>query len=1750
MGPRVPAASASQKAFRTAFIYLTLDGTVPAEHLRGIESLRKEWATRFSVLTDGAAVMNADLNPPGAALPSNPGVTPPVTTPRTLPPSIDEAVSWLRGRQLADGRWEDQAQTSQRDTAVSVQALAPFPAAALNVQNGGQWLGTSLSMNTDYLARKIEGLAGSGQDISGLVADLVSLRNTDGGWGSRSGYASNPADTALALEALAVAGYSNGTVLSAAVSFLKARQNEDGGWSAGAGPSIIQPTAAALSAFTAYRNSFIVEGEIARGIDWLLSKQNLDGGFGNSPSTVYETAAAYMTLRALGAAAQAADEALAYLLVKQTATGSWDESVFKTALAIRAAWQGQAVPDLAVSATDISFTPSSLSAVPADVQISANVRNQGSIAVPQATVALYYGDPSLGNLIGQQAVGFSAHSVTTVTFTTTVASEGLHEYFIVVDPENAVREGSELNNTAKRTIAVNIPQPTVGFIAASSSGLEGSGAVTLTVALSRSWHDPVTVTASIDPAGTATPSADFTGIVGLLTFYPGETTRTINLQVIDDALPEPDETIIVALTGPVNADLGQDRHTYTVIDNEAPSVQILSPFAGPVGTGTPLLEYVTSGGVAVVQVDGVVVNKQSGDLLGPLADGGPYAVRVEVTNAAGMTGFAEVSFTVDTSLPVVTITSPIAGLTNQRTPLLQYTVSLPSTVIVKVDGLVVNKQSGENLDALADGAHTVRVEATNTLGSTGYASVTFTVDATPPVVIINSPVEGVSSQTSPVLLYQISESASVIVRVDGAVVNMASGGLLGPFSAGEHIVRVEATDAGGSTGYGEVSFIIYTGIQAPYELTGQINLGSRTASTATADAEGNSYAVSYACTSSPPVYTMWVTKYDHAGKVIWESPLSSTSNQCVIPSSIAVDDEGSAYVALYSWGGVVNYGNVGYQDSFLIKYNNDGTFGWAQRPMATGASDFIYSVSIGQDGSIYVGGITGYGGVNAYWAKYDKTGAKTGGNKIALGTDNFSTISDVAADADGNVYIAGYTDGNLAGNASKYPNAGFEDYYVASYDKASILRWAHQGGTAFSDRVTGIALDAFGGIYLTGYTDGGLEGNVNQGQRDAFVTKFNSSGTRQWTRQLGTDSNDIANTIEVEKNGVLYLAGTTSGAFAGADGSGGIFVIKGDGSGSQFNQSWVKQFGTATGKGEDISLSTPGLLFVRAGNTLYTLRDPRLPAVALDHDTMWANTESHTITGTMSAGAQVQVTVDTGALASEVIYPTSTTWQSTVSGLIEGTNSITITAKNSGGFRSTISGTISRDSVFPTVMITSPWNWQAYYDKPVLEYSVSEGSVKVKINGVEVYKQSGHTLDSLSSGENTVRVEATDEAGNVGFAEVTIIAQGNAVGELPYVPSVPSQIGSTADDVATDSARDGTGNLYVTGHTFSALDGNVNAGVRDIFVAKYDSTGSNSGTAWQIGTSNSETDSRIAVDLSGNVYLAWQVIYVSPKNGNNSDIQVAKYDSTGKQAWIQTFGSKTHDYLGDIAVDSAGNVYVAGFTSGAIGNNTYGGGYDYYLVQHTSAGRQKWTVQSGLAGDEKINALALDQAGNIYVTGQMGTNPFVHKFSTAGAAQWSNHVILNAQHQGYGSAIAIDGQGNAVIAGSIDLGTGGLNDLFAAKYGPSGTAVWPAQYLGSGSPDDVRAVAIDPAGSIFIAGHTAAGFDGNRHSGGSDIFVAKFGAGGKKLWSQQYGTAADDYAASIVADGAGGVFLTGYTYGQMAGTTMGGSDIFIMKLQK
>ena len=150
---------------------------------------------------------------------------------------------------------------------------------------------------------------------------------------------------------------------------------------------------------------------------------------------------------------------------------------------------------------------------------------------------------------------------------------------------------------------------------------------------------------------------------------------------------------------------------------------------------------------------------------------------------------------------------------------------------------------------------------------------------------------------------------------------------------------------------------------------------------------------------------------------------------------------------------------------------------------------------------------------------------------IALGsTGNYQLATHdfangVVTDSSGNVYVTGGTKGGLDGNTS----AGNTDLFVLKYNSSGTKQWTKQLGSSGRDSANAIAIDSSGNLYVTGMTFGGLDWNTNSGANDLFVVKYNSSGTKQWTKQLGTSKHDRARGVATDSSGNVYVTGYIEG---------------------------------------------------------------------------------------------------------------------------------------------------------------------------------------------------------------------------------------------------------------------------------------------------------------------------------------------------------------------------------------------------------------------------------------------------------------------------------------------------------------------------------------------------------------------------------------------------------------------------------------------
>lgn len=286
-----------------------------------------------------------------------------------------------------------------------------------------------------------------------------------------------------------------------------------------------------------------------------------------------------------------------------------------------------------------------------------------------------------------------------------------------------------------------------------------------------------------------------------------------------------------------------------------------------------------------------------------------------------------------------------------------------------------------------------------------------------------------------------------------------------------------------------------------------------------------------------------------------------------------------------------------------------------------------------------------------------------------------------------------------------------------------------------------------------------------------------------------------------------------------------------------------------------------------------------------------------------------------------------------------------------------------------------------------------------------------------------------------------------------------------------------------------------------------------------------------AIDGSGNTYLTGYFEGTASfgattlTSSGEVEIYVAKLDSGGNWLWAKSAGGPANDEGRAIAVDGAGNVYLTGYYNGtaAFGSVslTSSGLADIFVAKLDTAGNWLWAKQAGSADSDLGYGITVDGAGNVYLTGNFGYQ-----------------------------------NGESVSFGGIGLSSNGQSDVFVAKLDTAGTWIWAKGAGGTGN-DYCRGITLDSVGNLYLIGYfvETAYFGSNSltSAGGEDIFIAKLSVGGTWLGAQSAGGLGDDRGTSIAADGDENIYLSGFfwgsaDFGSIPVTGNGDWDIFVAKM--
>lgn len=879
----------------------------------------------------------------------------------------------------------------------------------------------------------------------------------------------------------------------------------------------------------------------------------------------------------------------------------------------------------------------------------------------------------------------------------------------------------------------------------------------------------------------------------------------------------------------------------------------------------------------------------------------------------------------------------------------------------------------------------------------------------------------------------------------------------------------------------------------------------------------------------------------------------------------AVDAEGNAYMAGYSWGtavfGTTSLVGAGGQDIFLAKYDRLGHLLWvrqagsvSQYQSGSYSSDVAFGLAIDSAGSAYItGSFTGdasFGGIALskasgaalFLAKYSPTGEvlwaiQSGGAGNAQGNG-------LCVGPNGDVFVTGVFTGTNTLSTNSLPLAApgsADQVFVACFDSNGRAVWAKKGvgGSKSQGRAVTAAPD--GTVYVTGDFSGtvnfdGIEAVENAAYEtgDVFLAAYESGGNVVWVTTAGGAYTDSGAGVACDAGGSIYVTGSFKrqarfgevALSAGASTSPEIFIAR---YGHDGRVLWARSAGNLSPNyGNAIVVDGGGNACV-AGSCYGT-----------------ANFSGTTVSGYGAADAFVAMYTAAGELF--WVRNAGGSGADSVAGIcadaagnlvLAGTSTGPVTLGNVG-----LPGAGSKDAWvarfapidpdLPPVITLQPED-QTFPAGSYAELTVGFlGGLPLgfqwRLNGVDLPGQTNAALTFSP-------VLPTDGGGyslviSNSFGAVTsAVATATVAVEPDYLWSRCA--GGASNDEAAAVATDASGNRYAAGYFSGTADFSgtalVSHGGEDIFVAKYNIAGTLQWVA-QAGGTGDDRAAGLALDSTGTRVLVTGYFNGSADfavtnltSAGSLDIFLAQLDRFGNWVWASQAGGSARDAGLGVAMDDSGSAYITGYCQGTARFDGYtfsvGASNEVFVARYNASGRVSWAVRAGGTGADTGRAIACDRKGHVYVAGSF-----------------------------YGSA----------AFGGIGLNSPGGLGIFLAQYNAAnGSVLWARQAGSAGSSDDeALALGADREGSAFVSGYflNQALFASNTvstvTSNAPDLFLAKYDVGGDFLWVQQAGGILNDYGNGLATDDCGNAYLAGAfagtaRFGESTVTSLGGSDFFV-----
>lgn len=482
-----------------------------------------------------------------------------------------------------------------------------------------------------------------------------------------------------------------------------------------------------------------------------------------------------------------------------------------------------------------------------------------------------------------------------------------------------------------------------------------------------------------------------------------------------------------------------------------------------------------------------------------------------------------------------------------------------------------------------------------------------------------------------------------------------------------------------------------------------------------------------------------------------------------------------------------------------------------------------------------------------------------------------------------------------------------------------------------------------------------------------------------------------------------------------------------------------------------------------------------------------------------------------------------------------------------------------------------------------------EGKLRITTSLGRVEEQRPLSFQSLAGGQALELPTAFQLQGNELSFHLPFYKSGSTLRIDPYIVW-GTYYGGADEDRGNGVATDEDGNAFITGRTAStnniATTGahqQTLSGGGDMFVAAFDSTGVRLWATYYGGLQE-DGGLDVAADTVGNVFVIGQTSstaaiassngFVSSFAGGSSDAFLVKFDDSGVRKWGTYYGGSAWEEGIVVTTDNTGDVYIGGRTesnngisTGGTEQPTFGGFRDAFVVKFSTTGSRKWGTYFGGGNEDYAFGIDVDNNFNVLLTGWtnsasgvatsgahqttyaggtlFGGDAFLVKYDSTGNRQWSTYY--GGSGYDFGLSVAADANGDVYLSGSTENssaiatpgshqptyggGTTAGGDAYLAKFDPNGNRLW-ATYYGGGGDDFGRAVAVDTANAVYMAGETNSAFGIatiGSYNGSVDAYLVKFDPNGNRLGANYYGGVDLDDCQDMEPDRFGHILLTGRT---------------------